>query len=180
MRFNKWPWLYWAEKFPADIALITENRQYSWRQLAIKINGCCRQSLPLVTCSPADECNANGKYSLSMVLYQLALLQLSARVLPINPQLPESKVAKLTARLPIDCVIDFTKQPLSLPNVKLLDYHALMVKLLNYQDDITSAVPFMPLLQAILILTLGSIGLAKAVVHNITAHLNSAKGVFFH
>lgn len=30
--------IYWAEKLPADIALITEHRQYSWRQLVAKIN----------------------------------------------------------------------------------------------------------------------------------------------
>ncbi|MGP1928256.1 MAG: hypothetical protein ACTS78_00270 [Arsenophonus sp. NC-WZS1-MAG3] len=51
-----------------------------------------------------------------------------------------------------------------------------MVTSINYSDNITRAMPFMPFLPATLILTSGSMGLAKAVVHNITAHLNSDKG----
>ncbi|MGP1928257.1 MAG: hypothetical protein ACTS78_00275 [Arsenophonus sp. NC-WZS1-MAG3] len=39
MIFNEWPWFYLASKFPDDISLITENRRYSWCQLAVKING---------------------------------------------------------------------------------------------------------------------------------------------
>ncbi len=54
-----------------------------------------------------------------------------------------------------------------------------MVKSINYSDNITSAVPFMPFLPATLILTSGSIGLAKAVVHNITAHLNTVLKMCF-
>ncbi|MFP3029522.1 MAG: o-succinylbenzoate--CoA ligase [Arsenophonus sp.] len=177
MRFNQWPWLYWAEKFPADIALITENRQYSWRQLAAKINAVAYNLHSQLLVPHQASVMLRGKNSLSIVLYQLALLQLGARVLPINPQLPESTVSELIYGLTIDYVIDFTNQPLSLPNVKLLDYHSVIIKLVNYPDDITSAVPFMPLLPAILILTSGSINLAKAVVHNISAYLNSAKGV---
>ncbi|WP_181995343.1 hypothetical protein, partial [Arsenophonus endosymbiont of Bemisia tabaci] len=33
MIFNQWPWIYWAEKSPADIALITEHRQYIAKRL---------------------------------------------------------------------------------------------------------------------------------------------------
>lgn len=111
-----------------------------------------------------------------MLLCQLALLQLGARILPLNPQLPESSITELTAGLAIDYMIDFTEEPLSLPNIKSLDYRAVITKSPNFQDDVTVAVPFMPLLPATLILTSGSTGLAKAVVHNIAAHLNSARG----
>ncbi len=112
-----------------------------------------------------------------MLLCQLALLQLGARILPINPQLPKSTLEKLTADLAIDCVINFINQPLFISKIKLLDYNAIMIKSINYPYNITSAVPFMPFLPATLILTSGSIGLAKAVLHNITAHLNNAKDV---
>ncbi|HGJ5876385.1 MAG TPA: hypothetical protein ACHBX0_08310 [Arsenophonus sp.] len=38
MKFNQWLWIYWAEKFPSDIVLITNDRQYFWCQLAAEIN----------------------------------------------------------------------------------------------------------------------------------------------
>ncbi|MGP1959438.1 MAG: o-succinylbenzoate--CoA ligase [Arsenophonus sp. NC-TX2-MAG3] len=177
MIFNEWPWIYWASKFPDDIALITENRRYSWRQLAIKINGVVGNLHYQLFAPQKMSVMLRGKNSPSILLCQLALLQLGARVLPINPQLPASTVEELIADLAIDCVIDFTNQPLFLSNIKLLDCYPVMVKSINYSDNITSAAPFMPFLPATLILTSGSIGLAKAVVHNITAHLNSAKGV---
>lgn len=59
-----------------------------------------------------------------MLLCQLALLQLGARILPLNPQLPESTVVELITGLSVDYMIDFTEQPLFLPKVKLLDYRA--------------------------------------------------------
>ncbi|WP_342462747.1 AMP-binding protein [Arsenophonus apicola] len=177
MTFNQWPWLYWAEQSPTDIALITENRQYCWRQLVVKINAIAAYFQRQLFAPQQMTIMLRGKNSLSMLLCQLALLQLGARILPLNPQLPESTVTELIASLAIDCMIDFTDKPLFLPHVKLLAYRAAIIKSANYQYDITSAVPFMPLLPATLILTSGSTGLAKAVVHNVAAHLNSAKGV---
>jgi o-succinylbenzoate---CoA ligase len=177
MTFNQWPWLYWAEQSPTDIALITENRQYCWRQLVVKINTIAAHFQRQLFAPQQMNIMLRGKNSLSLLLCQLALLQLGARILPLNPQLPESTVTELTASLAIDCMIDFTDKPLFLPHVKLLDYRAATIKSANYQYDITSAVPFMSLLPATLILTSGSTGLEKAVVHNIAAHLNSAKGV---
>ncbi|SPP31450.1 2-succinylbenzoate--CoA ligase [Arsenophonus endosymbiont of Aleurodicus floccissimus] len=74
-------------------------------------------------------------------------------------------------------MIDFTDQPLFLPKVKLLDYRAVIAKSVNHRHGVTGPIPFMQLLPATLILTSGSTGMAKAVEHNISAHLNSAKGV---
>lgn len=177
MIFNQWPWIYWAEKSPADIALITEHRQYSWRQLVAKIN-CVADNLQCQLLAPESMIvMLRGKNSFSMLLCQLALLQLGARILPLNPQLPESTVVELITGLSVDYMIDFTEQPLFLPKVKLLDYRAVIAKSVNLQHGVTGPLPFMPSLPATLILTSGSTGMAKAVVHNITAHLNSAKGV---
>lgn len=177
MIFNQWPWLYWAEKSPTDIALITENRQYCWHQLVAKINAIAANFQRQLLAHQQMTLMLRGKNGLSMLLCQLALLQLGARILPLNPQLPESSITELTAGLAIDYMIDFTEEPLSLPNIKSLDYRAVITKSPNFQDDVTVAVPFMPLLPATLILTSGSTGLAKAVVHNIAAHLNSARGL---
>lgn len=118
-----------------------------------------------------------GKNSFSMLLCQLELLQLGARILPLNPQLSESTVVELITGLSVDYLIDFTGQQLFLPKVKLLDYRAVIAKSVNLQHDVTGQLPFMPSLPVILILTSGLTGMAKAVVHNITAYLNSAKGV---
>ncbi|MGL9736292.1 MAG: AMP-binding protein [Symbiopectobacterium sp.] len=82
-----WPWRYWAACNPQALALTVEAQSWSWQRLASHCAALAvvfsRQGVNL-----DDIVTLRGKNSAAMLFSYLALLQCSARVLPLNPQLP--------------------------------------------------------------------------------------------
>ncbi|MDR0217783.1 MAG: o-succinylbenzoate--CoA ligase [Enterobacteriaceae bacterium] len=179
--FNQWPWHHWATCSPEKQALClydneTSGETFSWQQLAIKIDtlaDCFRQQ------GVAENSSVilRGKNSADLLLCYLAALQCGARVLPLNPQLPDALLVELLPHLNMAFVADFTGSPSA----------AIQATKLNWQSEpITTAMPDQQAGKpaawdvnrpASMVLTSGSSGLPKAVVHSIGAHLASAQGV---
>ncbi|WPA90928.1 o-succinylbenzoate--CoA ligase [Providencia zhijiangensis] len=174
-RFTDWPWQHWASLQPNNIALFTDTESVTWAALN-------QQIADLVTYFTMQgvqegQCVAlRGKNSVELLLSQLALLACGAKVLPLNPRLPERLLNELLPHLDIGAVIDFTDEQNALADYRHLD-HQLYSHFIEY-DDFPS-VSFQKIAEqpATLILTSGSTGLPKAAVHSVSAHLNSAAGV---
>ncbi|HHR5880655.1 TPA: o-succinylbenzoate--CoA ligase [Providencia alcalifaciens] len=174
-RFTDWPWQHWASLQPNNIALFTDTDAVTWAALN-------QQIADLVTYFTMQgvkegQCVAlRGKNSVELLFSQLALLACGAKVLPLNPRLPERLLNELLPHLDIGAVIDFTDEQNALADYSHLD-HQLYYHFIEH-DDFPS-VSFQKIAEqpATLILTSGSTGLPKAAVHSVSAHLNSAAGV---
>ncbi|EEQ06099.1 2-succinylbenzoate--CoA ligase [Yersinia bercovieri ATCC 43970] len=114
-----------------------------------------------------------GKNSYSLLLAYLAALQCGARVLPLNPQLPEVLLAQLLPQLNIDFMLNLAA-PLSA--------HLAFTPLALSTDSAAAQSRANPVAWdnqrlATMTLTSGSSGLPKAALHSAAAHLASADGV---
>ena len=101
------------------------------------------------------------------LLAWLALLQCGARVLPVNPQLPQSLLDALVPDLTLRFAMD-----LETANV-LTGLHPLQMQAVPGKH----AAAWLPQRLSTMTLTSGSTGLPKAAVHTCQAHLASAQGV---
>ncbi|MCK8966681.1 o-succinylbenzoate--CoA ligase [Haemophilus influenzae] len=155
-----YPWQHFAIQpdFSDKIALrTTQGDALTWIELTTKIN-------QTVAFLQKKGVNAEstvafvGKNSEKILFLYLATIQLGAKVLGINPAFPQEKIAELCESYQIDfCFYD--KDLLNLQEINSFTRKA------NF---------FRP---ATMTLTSGSTGLPKAVVHNVQAHLDNAKGV---
>lgn len=174
-QFKDWPWQHWANLRPNSIALVTESQSMTWESVSQQITDL--RTYFLMQGVEQGQCIVlHGKNSVELLLSQLALIACGARVLPLNPRLPERLLAELLPHLNVSSVIDFTDESNLLANYRNLDYQ------LYYhfiRDEEVAPVIFQEVIQqpATLILTSGSTGLPKAAVHSVAAHLNSAAGV---
>ncbi|EFB71325.1 2-succinylbenzoate--CoA ligase [Providencia rustigianii] len=173
--FTDWPWRHWASQHPDSIALLTDSESYTWQTLSEQVSNLSTYfSMQGLT---QEQCVVlRGKNSVELLLSQLAIIACGARVLPLNPRLPERLIDELLPHLDVDFVIDFTDDDKILSGYPRLDYQLYdhfigeeLFKLNNFQKVIDQP--------ATLILTSGSTGLPKAAVHSVAAHLNSADGV---
>ncbi|CDM90128.1 o-succinylbenzoate--CoA ligase [Xenorhabdus bovienii] len=166
----QWPWHHWAMLYPEKRAVRLHEETLSWRQLAEKINAIAahfhQQGL-----WESSSVILRGKNSADLLLCYLSALQCGARVLPLNPQLPEPLLEELLPRLNMTFVIDFTDSPSS----------AIQAIKLDWQPELSVIpeqwVPWDSHRPASMILTSGTFGLPKAAVHSIGAHLASAQGI---
>ena len=99
-----------------------------------------------------------GKNTENILFLYLATIQLGAKILGINPAFPQEKIEELCEIHQIDFCFydeDLRDFPIADAVIQKVDF-------------------FRP---ATMTLTSGSTGLTKAVVHNVHAHLDNAKGV---
>ncbi|HCH49208.1 MAG TPA: o-succinylbenzoate--CoA ligase [Proteus sp.] len=177
VQFKLSPWQYWAELCPNETAIIADNQPISWQQLVCHIN-VLAQKFYKQGVRPQQTILLRGKNHIHFIFALLAAFQCGAKVLPLNPQLPESLLDDLLPHLSIDFYADFSLPQLQFDAVLLdLDGIAYDENAFEQQAAITPAVEWDANRMATLILTSGSSGLPKAAVHTFNAHLCSAEGV---
>ncbi|UPT56881.1 o-succinylbenzoate--CoA ligase [Dickeya zeae] len=167
---SDWPWRSWAVSQPMAPALIDDGGIWTWQQVATHLNqlaiGFVRQGV-----KPGMGVALRGKNSTTMLFCYLALLQCGARLLPLNPQLPDTLLDALLPSLNIEyglCTGEHgwpqgimplhVPSPLSAP-------------------EMPPPLPWAAQRLATMTLTSGSSGMPKAAVHTCEAHLASAEGV---
>lgn len=166
MRFDDWPWRYWCHRGASKTALRLNDSSLSWQALCQQLDGLAA-GFYAQGVREGDGVMLRATNGPQTLLAWLALLQCGARVLPVNPQLPDTLLTTL------------------LPSLGLR--HALMLEEGNLTADLNAlhlqtlttayAVDWQPDRQASMTLTSGSTGLPKAAVHSGRAHLASAEGV---
>lgn len=165
MNFITWPWRHWATLRGASPALKLTDEALDWQTLCQRVDALAdgfRQQ---------DVCEGEGvalraKNSAEAVLCWLALLQCGARILPLNPQLPDSLLTQLLPGLTLS-------HALALGSASPVPgYTSLSVT----PGDVWQ-VDWLPQRLVSMTLTSGSSGLPKAAVHTGEAHLASAAGV---
>ncbi|MEM6160789.1 o-succinylbenzoate--CoA ligase [Erwinia sp. P6884] len=176
-----WPWQHWAQRRPGERALIEGDAALSWSQLAYQVE---QLATAFKTQGLQRGCGVmlRTANSRAAVMAYLALLRCGARLLPVNPQLPQAQLRTLLPSLNIDFMLDLTAEPLPGDRPAELTMAACAM---DRSFDPTSVKASAGNLQhrwdsasiATLTLTSGSRGLPKAVAHTFSAHLASAKGV---
>ncbi|AOR64482.1 o-succinylbenzoate--CoA ligase [Pectobacterium wasabiae] len=171
-----WPWRHWASQTPQSAALIEDETRWSWQTLARRVDYLAEHFTQQGVTAESTVV-LRGKNSVPMLCCYLALLQCGVRVLPLNPQLPDTLAEVLLPALDVAYGLCLTDKPwpnavraLSLPsdssssgNTEATHY----TNRLRWQADRL----------ATLTLTSGSSGMPKAVAHTFAAHLSSAEGV---
>lgn len=166
MMFADWPWRDWQRQRPDSIALRLDDEALSWRTLCQRVDGLaagfCQQGV-----REGDGVMLRAVNGPQTLLAWLALLQCGARVLPVNPQLPDTLLAALIPSLSLRHTLVMGDEA-GWPNLSELTLQSLPT---------SYAVDWQPERLASMTLTSGSTGLPKAAVHSCRAHLASAEGV---
>ena len=157
---QKFPWQAFAQNSAHVNQVALRNSQgdpFTWAELAEKINQV--EAFLLQQGVTAQSAVAFcGKNSEQILFLYLAVIQLGAKILGINPAFPQEKREELCHVYGVDFCYQTE------------DIHYLATKALpEHNADFTKA--------ATMTLTSGSTGLPKAVVHNVSAHLSNAEGV---
>ena len=157
---QKFPWQAFAQNSAYANQVALRNSQgdpFTWAELAEKINQV--EAFLLQQGVTAQSAVAFcGKNSDKILFLYLAVIQLGAKILGINPAFPQEKIAELCRVYGVDFCYQTE------------DIHYLVAEALpEHKADLTKA--------ATMTLTSGSTGLPKAVVHNVSAHLANAEGV---
>lgn len=154
------PWQDFARQphFSQKIALQTsQGETLSWAEVGKKID---QMAVFLHQRGVSEESAVAfcGKNSEQILFLYLATIQLGAKILGINPAFPKEKITELCQTYHIDhCFFDED------------------LRALPKEENLGSE--YDPQRPATMTLTSGSTGLPKAVVHNIQAHLDNARGV---
>lgn len=173
--FHQWPWQQWAEQYPDATALIRGQQAISWQRLVNEIDAL---SALFYRSGVRSGCGValRGKNSAELLLAYLAILQLGARVLPLNPQLPAILQAQLLPRLNIEYGWSAAQSDEWPSDIQLLPVFS--IENLDFSSNKVDALANWPCEQALaMTLTSGSNGLPKAAVHRPQAHLANAFGL---
>ena len=165
MIFLDFPWQHWAQHCGSETALTLGNETLNWRELCQRVDALA-DGFQQQGVRDGQGVALRAKNCPEMVLSFLALLQCGARVLPLNPQLPESLLAQLLPDLTINHALAFGSS-LCVANIHPL----------TMNEGERFQVEWQPSRYVSMTLTSGSTGLPKAAVHTADAHLASAAGV---
>lgn len=169
--FSDWPWQHWASQRPDSTALLLNETPMSWLALNEKISQLAA-SFILQGVVPDAIVAVRGKNSAELLFAYLAVLQCGARVLPLNPQLPDTLLAELLPSLNVGYGYS--------PEADFC-WPSPIKTLAATPSDVVSPIRAVPQWHsqrlATLTLTSGSTGMPKAAAHSFNAHLSSAKGV---
>lgn len=165
MSFDIWPWQHWASVRPDAVALRLAEETLDWQMLCQRVDalagGFYRQGIREGQCVAL-----RAKNSADTLFCWLALLQCGARVLPLNPQLPDSLLEQLLPGLTVShAVVLGSCAPV--PGFNALSLIEGGARRVDWQASRMVSMT----------LTSGSSGLPKAAVHTAQAHLASAAGV---
>ncbi|HHT8271762.1 o-succinylbenzoate--CoA ligase [Citrobacter braakii] len=163
---DDWPWRHWQQVRAEVPALRLNDEVLSWSELCTRVDhlasGFAAQGV-----EEGDGVLLRAWNHPRALLAWLALLQCGARVLPVNPQLPQSLLDALVPDLTLRFAMD-----LETANV-LTGLHPLQMQAVPGKH----AAAWLPQRLSTMTLTSGSTGLPKAAVHTCQAHLASAQGV---
>lgn len=164
MSFSDWPWRHWREQRANTPALRLNDEVLSWQQLCTRIDnlaaGFHQQGV-----EAGDGVLLLAHNHPQTLLAWLALLQCGARILPVNPQLPQPLLEVLLPQMTLRFAL-------------VLDGHYDGLAALSvHAPSGEYRVAWQPERLASMTLTSGSTGLPKAAVHTCGAHLASAEGV---
>ena len=163
---DDWPWRHWRQVRAEVPALRLNDEVLSWSELCTRVDhlasGFAAQGV-----EEGDGVLLRAWNHPRALLAWLALLQCGARVLPVNPQLPQSLLDALVPGLTLRFALD-----LEAANV-LAGLHPLQMQAVPGKH----AAAWLPQRLSTMTLTSGSTGLPKAAVHTCQAHLASAQGV---
>ena len=163
---DDWPWRHWQQVRAEVPALRLNDEVLSWSELCTRVDhlasGFAAQGV-----EEGDGVLLRAWNHPRALLAWLALLQCGARVLPVNPQLPQSLLDALVPDLTLRFALD-----LETANV-LTGLHPLQMQAVPGKH----AAAWLPQRLSTMTLTSGSTGLPKAAVHTCQAHLASAQGV---
>jgi len=166
MMFTDWPWRHWRTHRGNQPAIRLGMQSLTWRELCAQLDalasGFARQGL-----NAGDGVMLRARNHPDTLLVWLALLQCGARVLPVNPQLPEALLNALLPQMTLQFVLNMDGQAVP-QGLKALACR---------REEGEHAVEWQPQRLASMTLTSGSTGLPKAAVHTCAAHLASAQGV---
>ncbi|CAM3988603.1 o-succinylbenzoate--CoA ligase [Rahnella victoriana] len=163
---SDWPWRERAHLSPFAVALKAGDITWCWRDLQHRVDSLAAGFISQGV-GEGTGVVLRSKNTLDALLSYLALLQTGARLLPLNPQLPQALCAELLSQLDIAFVLDLTEPALPLNIPALTMQNACWLSCAGWQ----------PQRIATLTLTSGSSGLPKAAAHTLAAHLASAAGV---
>ena len=157
---QKFPWQAFAQNSAYANQIALRNSQgdpFTWGELAENINQ-VEAFLLQQGVTTQSAVAFYGKNSEQILFLYLAIIQLGAKILGINPAFPQEKREELCRVYGVDFCYQTE------------DIHYLATEPLSeHKADFTRA--------ATMTLTSGSTGLPKAVVHNVSAHLANAEGV---
>lgn len=167
MTFTDWPWRHWRQVRSQAPALRLNDEVLSWRALCERIDALA-DGFAAQGVREGDGVLLRAGNQPRTLLAWLALMQCGARVLPVNPQLPQTLLEALLPELTLRFALTLEGE-----NV-FSGLTALQIQ----KSTAAYAVAWQPQRLVSMTLTSGSTGLPKAAVHTCQAHLASAQGCF--
>ena len=98
MIFSDWPWRHWRQVRGEAIALRLNDEQLNWRELCARVDELA-SSFAVQGVVEGSSVMLRAWNTPQTLLAWLALLQCGARVLPVNPQLPQPLLEELLPNL---------------------------------------------------------------------------------
>ena len=161
------PVRHWASQAPARIA-IHGDHPLNYRQLDERLNGLCQQ-LERAGLTAGDRLAAVVRGALADALLAWACVRSGIVFCPLNPAFPPTRQAELAHQLTVAAFWSADEMPAGPWRPLRLDFGA------ELSAD-AGPLPLDPARLCNMILTSGSSGTPKAVVHRLANHLASARG----